>query len=234
MKLQHKLINNFEVKSISDSGGEMIFEGYGSVFGNIDAYGDTIIKGAFSQSVELANSNKRWPALLSQHGFGDIGNTPLGIFTHLEEDDHGLKFSAKLAETQAGIDHYKLLKMQPRPAIAGMSIGYIPTRWKAGEGAGQPERIIEEIDLWEISLVTFPANREAGVTDVKSIEELQSLRDVESYLRDAYMMSRAESKSLISTIKRGLRDAGDEEKKADAELAEAIKRNIHLLRGENV
>jgi hypothetical protein len=80
-------------------------------------------------------------------------------------------------------------------------------------------------------LVTFPANREAGVTDVKSIENLQSLSEIESYLRDAYMMSRAESKSLISVIKRGLRDAGDKEAKANAELAEAIQRNINLLRG---
>jgi HK97 family phage prohead protease len=231
MKLQRKFISKFEIKSFSDTGGDMVFEGYGSVFNTIDSYGDSVVKGAFSKAVELANSSERWPAFLSQHGMGRSGAEPLGIFTHLEEDDYGLKFSAKLAETQAGIDHYKLLKMQPRPAIAGMSIGYIPTKWKAGEGEGQPERILQEVDLWEISLVTFPANREAGVTDVKSIENLQSLSEIESYLRDAYMMSRAESKSLISVIKRGLRDAGDKEAKANAELAEAIQRNINLLRG---
>jgi HK97 family phage prohead protease len=230
VKLERKLINTFEVKSISDSGGDMIFEGYGSVFGVVDSYGDMVIKGAFARAVELANKNERWPSMLWQHGFTSRGDEPVGIWTAMEEDDYGLKLTGKLADTSLGSDLYKLLKMQPRPAIDGLSIGYIPVKSRPGEGVGQPERILEDVDLWEISPVTFAANKEATVTSVKSIEELQTLRDIESYLRDAYMMSRAESKSLISKIKRGLRDA-DTEAKANAELAEAIKRNINILRG---
>ena len=230
MKLQRKYTDIAQVKTFAgDSASDMTFEGYASVFGVVDSYGDSVANGAFAKSVAEANDSGKWPALLSQHGFSANGHTPVGIITAMEEDDYGLKITGKLAPTGRGKEMYALMKMDPRPAIDSMSIGYYATKWKAGEGQGQPDRILQEVKLVEISLVTFPANEDATVTSVKSIEELQSLRDIERHMRDAYSLSRGEAKSLISGVKNCLRDADAKAAHAD-DLIAALKRNIDNMR----
>ena len=145
---------------------EMTFSGYGSVFGVLDAYDDIIEPGAFSATISQFKSSGVWPAMLAQHG-GWRGSsqdmTPVGVWTEMREDDHGLYVEGKLADTPRGRELYTLMKMTPRPAINGLSIGYYVTDFRDEEIVGGSIRHITGIALVELSLVTFPANDEARI-----------------------------------------------------------------------
>lgn len=188
-----------------DVGAEtMSFSGYGAVFKNVDSYGDVIDPGAFAAYLSDVKAKKRpWPQMLSQHGgmgltAEDI--TPIGIWTALAEDGHGLQVSGKLADTPRGRELYTLMKMTPRPAIDGLSIGYIAKEWEPRSAPSDPKRRLKRIDLVEISPVTFPANGKARVSAVKSIEEIANLREAEEYLC-ARGCSKTEAVALIARIK---------------------------------
>jgi uncharacterized protein len=159
----------FEVKAGSNSNDGYI-TGYGSIFGNVDSYGDIVAKGAFKKAIEDAKSGaKNWPAFLLQHGDETSdGKMPVGIWTNMEEDSNGLKLVGKLANTKRGRDAYALLKMTPRPALDGLSIGYRCTDYEMHKAGSPARRTIKAVDLVEVSLVTFPANTRARVTGVKS------------------------------------------------------------------
>lgn len=190
------------------SDGERSFSGYASVFNVLDAYGDVIVAGAFKQSLREAKKANDWPPMLSQHG-GMIGggdDVPIGVWAEIDEDDTGLRVKGVLADTPRGEEYYKLLKMQPRPAVTGMSIGYRPKEWAMGTKPDEPRRTLKKIELVEISLVTFPANKAARVSQVKSI------RSAEMALRDAGFTA-AEAKTILaegfSGLPDDLRDAVD-------------------------
>lgn len=206
-----------------ESDTKMSFSGHGAVFGNVDAYGDVIAPGAFKKTLKEAKQSKQWPAMLMQHGGWGLTSEdlmPIGVWTELEEDDVGLATEGVLADTTKGLDTYKLLKMQPRPAINGLSIGYIPIRWKARSKPEEPRRTLEEVKLLEISLVTFPANAKARVRDVKSMEEqISTLADAERFLRDACGFSRQEAVAFVARVKGASRsDSGSLSEVRDALL----------------
>lgn len=206
----------------------MEFSGYGAVFNNIDSYGDVIAPGAFAETLREAKGNGIWPAMLLQHGGGLLGGsaedmTPIGIWTALEEDTTGLKVVGKLADTQRGRDLYTLMKMQPRSAINGLSIGYSVKEYTPRTSPEEPRRKLTKLKLFEVSPVTFPANAKARVSDVKNAAP----SEIEKLLRDAGLSSR-EAKALMAQGFGGLkalRDAGDETE----ELAAIIGRNIATL-----
>lgn len=214
----------------------MSFDGYGAVFGNVDSYGDVIEAGSFASYLSDVQAGKQnWPAMLLQHGgYGMTAEdmTPIGVWTSLAEDGKGLKVSGKLADTPRGREIYALMKMEPRPAIDGLSIGYIAKDWEPRSKPEDPRRRLKRIDLVEISPVTFPANGKARVSSVKSIEELGSLRDAEEMLR-ARGWSKTEAVALVAKIK-GL-GPGDPAKsdggRGDpvAELVAALKRRGEAL-----
>jgi uncharacterized protein len=161
----------FEIKS--DNGNDGVITGYGSVFGNVDSYGDIVAKGAFKSTIQESKSGaKSWPAMLLQHGGTSAEDKmPVGIWLDMSEDSKGLRLTGKLANTKRGKDTYELLKMRPRPALNGLSIGYRAKEYemhKAGQGPGGARRTLKAIDLVECSLVTFPANTRARITGVKS------------------------------------------------------------------
>ena len=166
---------HFEVKANGEEDGTIF--GYGSVFGNVDSYGDTVAPGAFKQTISAAKTGvNQWPAMLLQHGDETAsGKTPIGIWLDMSEDDRGLKLKGKLAiNTKRGADAYELLKMKPRPALNGLSIGYRAKDYelhKSGSGPKGARRTLKAVDLVEVSLVTFPANLRARVTGVKSYIE---------------------------------------------------------------
>jgi len=135
--------------------------------------------------------------------------TPIGVWTDLSEDGHGLRVAGKLADTPRGREIHALMKMEPRPAIDGLSIGYIAKESVPRSKPDEPRRTLKRIDLVEISPVTFPANGKARVSAVKSIEELSSLRDAEDYLREAGM-SKTQAVAFIARIK-GLRPGNPEQ-----------------------
>src|SRR5574340_147286 len=212
--------------------GEMRFKGYGAVFGNVDSYGDVIDKGAFAKTLAQAEKSGQYPAMLLQHGGGFFGSaqdmTPIGIWDTLAEDSKGLKVDGLLAPTQRGIEVYTLMKMQPRPAITGLSIGYIADKYTIGTKKGEPRRTLHEITLMEISPVTFPANGKARVTGVKSAAGFLTEREFEQLLQDAGL-SRSEARVVTTQGYKSLltmQDAGSAELN---QLAEAIRRNINTL-----
>ena len=188
----------FEIKTISETGA---FTGYASVFGNEDLWGDIVVAGAFSKSIA-----EKKPAMLWQHN----SDEPIGIWTVIKEDDKGLYVEGQLlidGVTKAK-EAYELLAAK---AISGLSIGYraVSWEWRKKDDSKDEVRLLKEIDLWEISLVTFPANTEARVGDVK---DLNTLRDIEGFLRDAGC-SRNEAKGIIAQIRDAQRDADNEEEK---------------------
>lgn len=210
----------------SGSNSVMTFSGYAAVFGNVDAYGDVIVQGAFADTIAYAKATGQWPAMLLQHGGWGIGAddmTPIGIWTALEEDAYGLKAEGKLADTGRGKEAYGLLKMEPRPAINGLSIGYVAKSWEPRSRPEDPRRKLTKIDLLEVSLVTFPANSKARISSVKSA----TIRDAEKALRDAGL-SRDEAKAVLASGWKGMpqREAGGNDLNG---LAESIRRNTSLL-----
>lgn len=214
------------LKFASDGAESMSFSGYGAVFGNVDAYGDVIKKGAFSGFLSDVKSGKQnWPAMLSQHGGwgGSEDMTPIGVWTELSEDDTGLLMEGKFADTVRGREMYQLMKMEPRPAIDGFSIGYIAREWETRtKSSDEFRRVLKKIDVMEISVVTFPANGKARLGQIKS--EL-TIRDAEQALRDAGF-SRNEAKAILAEGFKSmpLRDADGID-----ELAEIIRRNTAIL-----
>jgi uncharacterized protein len=166
--MQH-IICPFEVKN--DPGTtDGIITRYGNIFGNIDSYGDVVAPGAFKKTInDVMTGVTARPAMLLQHGGESAEDkTPIGIWTSMEEDSKGLRLQGKLAiKTKRGADAYALLKMTPRPALNGLSIGYRAKEFELHR-TGPAKRTLKAIDLVEVSLVTFPANRLATVTGVKS------------------------------------------------------------------
>ena len=176
-------------------GDEGIVEGYGSVFGVLDQGGDVVEKGAFAGSL-----GKVRPKMLWQHDPSQV----LGVWDAVEEDDRGLKLRGRLnLQKQLGRDVLSDIRMG---AINGMSIGY-RTRKSAAQGNA---RLLKEVDLWEVSLVTFPMNEAATIDAVKAAD--MGPREFEQALRDAGF-SLSVAKRLMSggyKAVRAMRDAGED------------------------
>lgn len=201
---------DFELKALSDSG---LFSGYGSVFGVKDYYDEVVAPGAFTESLAASKAAGRMPAMLWQHRSAE----PLGVFTSMAEDTHGLKVEGQIAlDTVRGAEAYSLLKMK---AISGLSIGYITREDSFDRVTGI--NTLKKVDLKEVSLVTFPANEAARVQGVKTIEVIEDLKSAEKYLRDAGF-SRKEAVAFISRVKGISQSESDED--AMQLIAEAVKR----------
>jgi HK97 family phage prohead protease len=124
-------------------------QGYASLFDVVDGGGDAVAPGAFAAALRRAD---RKPKLLWQHDPA----RPIGVWETLREDARGLFVSGRLlTEIQSGAEAAALLRAG---AIDGLSIGYRAV--KAARGTGGGRRLLE-IDLWEVSLVTFPMLPEA-------------------------------------------------------------------------
>jgi len=175
----------FHIKAVSEDG---LFSGYGSVFGVVDSYKEIVAPGAFADSL-----TSKMPSLLWQHRSGE----PIGVYTGVKEDSVGLHVEGKLAlKTARGAEAYELLKMG---AVTGLSIGFVPREDSYDKVTGI--RTLKKLDLWEVSLVTFPANDAARVTGVKAISQIKTIRDVEACLRESGGFSKSEALAIIANIK---------------------------------
>ena len=144
-----------EIKEIGDE--YVHLEGLASTFGNIDRVGDIISKGAFLQTLA-----KRKPKLLNQH---DIRH-PIGVIDMAAEVEEGLYIKARMPKANSMVmDMLPLLKMG---ALGDFSIGFNVID---SETTPDGNRVIKEIDLWEVSIVTIPANPKAKITSVKKLED---------------------------------------------------------------
>ena len=162
--LEHKVLHletsNIEEVKAEDGTVERSIEGYASTFGNVDSYGDTVRPGAFKKTLQDKNRGRNVKFLYQHHSY-----EPIGVPVEIREDKKGLFFKAIFADTTRGNDAYELAKMG---ALDGFSIGYRPVKYEDDNDKGTRELI--EIELGEVSLVTFEADVHAKVTNVKSEE----------------------------------------------------------------
>jgi hypothetical protein len=206
MKTKHKLHTEFKVKSVSDNGE---FEGYGSVFGVKDSYNDIVVKGAFQKSLDNWKTKGSMPALLWQHKMDE----PIGIYTEMSEDENGLILKGRLL-----IDDDPLAKRahahMKAGSITGLSIGYSLNDYEYDNA--KDAFILKEIDLWEVSVVTFPANDAARISDVKTALKMDKIPQpslVERCLRDVGF-TRSQSKAFMADGFKALRDVESDKDKA--------------------
>jgi len=203
----------FEVKALDDEARTI--EGFGSIFGNEDSYGDVVEQGAFTKTLK-----KRKPRMLWQHN----SDQPIGVWDTIEERDKGLYMKGRILPTALGNDAYLLAK---EGAIEGLSIGF--TTKKDEFDNDKRVRKLLEVDLYEVSLVTFPANEKAKITNVKSLEGVafESLHEhkrmVEAALRDAGASDQLATYVASLIPKPALRDAGGEALNAIANATNILK-----------
>jgi HK97 family phage prohead protease len=195
---------------------ENTFVGYASTFGNVDSYGDTIVKGAYAETLKTNGL----PKMFFNH---DSSAVPIGKWIAAEEDDYGLKLTGEFtpgnalaAEVKAALKH---------GTLDSMSIGY---SLRKGDYEDTPAgRTIKKVArLAETSIVTFPADKFARVdlSSVKFADEIagiETIRDFELFLRDAGQFSKGAAQALTARAKAlfNLRDAGDNDEAKSAEAA---------------
>lgn len=147
----------------ADSDGH--FDGYASVFGNRDSYGDVVQPGAFTRTIQ--NDRGRVKVLWQHDPY-----QPIGVPVEMREDDRGLFVRARLADTTLGRDALALIKAG---VVTELSIGYDAVREEYDSERHQ--RKLTEIRLWEFSPVTWAANDLARITSVKNASDLDLILD---------------------------------------------------------
>lgn len=197
----------FEVKATAEENNIFTFEGYASTFNNIDHGDDIVIRGAFANSLA---KNSQVP-ILWQHQMSEV----IGISVQLYEDDKGLFIKGNLPKDDTLVSG-RIIPQMKVGSIKEMSIGFFTKNY---DMAKDGIRLLKEIDLFEVSLVTKAMNSQALVTGFKSFE---TLRDIEQTLK-ANGFSNNEAKTLISKIKEfsGQRDASQDNQR-DADLKQKI------------
>lgn len=198
------LRREFGLTEVKRAGKAGAFSGYGAVFGNTDRVGDIVEKGAFTATIADWKARGKWPKMLLQHGGGFIGGaddlTPIGVWTDMSEDDFGLKVEGQLialGTDRATYIHEGLLT----GAIDAMSIGYRARKYRYGTKPDEPDRYLEEVELVEVSLVTFPANERALVSSVKNLTP-DELRNFEAHLRRDGGFSQADAAMVLAGLKK--------------------------------
>lgn len=221
--MEHKAIAlaDAQFKIESDGAG---FVGYASTFGNVDSYGDTILKGAYTETLK----KNGLPKMFFNH---DSSQVPLGKWVKSEETDTGLLLTGEFTPGHALAQEVKAALKHG--TVDGMSIGYRLKKGDFTEADGI--RTIKNVShLAEVSIVTFPADKFARVdlSSVKSyadeIQNMETIKDFELFLRDAGQFSKGAAQALTARAKVlfGLRDAGesDQEAKTMADLLAKLQK----------
>jgi len=212
-----------EIKDLNDRE----FEGHGSVFGNRDLGDDIVIPGAFKKSLAEKKQTGIMPSMFWMHEPGKV----IGKWTKLTEDSRGLYVRGELAPTPLGDEVRTLMKME---AVSGLSIGF---QIRDHDYDKDGNRLIKEVDLWEVSVVSLPMNPMARVTHVKTQtsdlgEYVPTPREFERILRDVGC-SKAVAKRMIPKLYSDEVEAGEMpvEARCDADEVEAMKRIQEAIDG---
>ncbi|WP_153044795.1 HK97 family phage prohead protease [Xenorhabdus sp. KJ12.1] len=190
MMTKQRLDVPLKIKSVSESGE---FEGYGSVFGVKDSYDDIVLPGAFTNTLKHWGDKGSLPALLWQHRMDE----PIGIYTDMKEDETGLYLKGRLLIEDDPLAKRAHAHMKAG-SLSGLSIGYVLKDWEYDRS--KEAFLLKDLDLWEVSLVTFPANDEARVSDVKSAlarGDIPTPKSIERVLRDVGL-SRSQAKAFMA------------------------------------
>lgn len=177
-----------ELRAVGDQPGTI--EGYGSVFGVKDGYGDIVKPGAFTESLGEWRAKGRLPKMLWQHE----ADEPIGRWTDMVEDEFGLRCRGQLLLSLPKAQQaHEMLKAG---LIDGLSIGFqtVERSWNDQEQV----RFLEKVKLWEVSVVTFPANEASTVSGVKNAKRFNSIREFEAHLRDECGFSNARAKAIAT------------------------------------
>lgn len=189
--MEHKLfsLEAAEFKFSTEKPG--FFTGYASKFNGVDAYGDTILPGAYAKTLE----GRTRPVQMRWNHRGPV----IGKFTTIKEDAVGLYVEGELTPGHSVAEDARA--SMKHGAVTGLSIGYrIPEG--GSEKSEHGGRLLKQIDLVEISVVESPADVHAQISSVKSaIDEAESLKEIETLLRDAGGFSRADACALVARIK---------------------------------
>jgi HK97 family phage prohead protease len=215
----------FKVKGVEEEG---VFKGNASLFDNKpDSYNDIIKKGAFLKTIKKGGRNRTGILMLYNH---NASNVPPGVWTNLSENSQGLSVEGKFAlKTSLGHDLYEIVKLSKETGAfsPGLSIGYDIVDFESNNKT--KIRVIKEVELWEISIVNFPAKIGANVTTVKAIESASTEREFEKALRDAGLSKNA-AQYVTKLCKGSLREAEVKEKTI---RADGLKSIFNVLREVN-
>ncbi|MCA3562352.1 MAG: HK97 family phage prohead protease [Aestuariivirga sp.] len=192
--------------------------GYGSVFKSTDLHGDVVAPGAFGASMAKHRAARTMPLMLWAHDLAQ----PIGVWQDAREDDRGLAVKGKLnLDTQRGREAYSLLR---QGALNGLSIGFRVPPSGAKSGL-KGRRILTEIDLYEVSIVTFPSNTGARVTNVKSAGlQLRDRAHLEDLLREAGL-----SRGAARAVAAGGWPQLTKSAESDERAAQQLLRNLRTL-----
>ena len=164
---------------VSATDGMCRIEGYASVFGVPDQGGDVVMAGAYARSLRKLRDEGRQVKMLWQHDPAQ----PIGVWDDIREDQKGLWVRGHiLTEVEKGREAAALVAAG---AIHGLSIGY---RTVAAEKDTKGKWLLREIELWEVSLVTFPMLPEARVGAKGQDPCDEALRDLAAVIEDARRM----------------------------------------------
>lgn len=218
--MNERFTSNFELKSTTAEG---VFEGYASIFDEVDDGRDVIRPGAFAKT--LTERSPLGIKLLWQHN----PTEPIGTIEEIREDARGLFVRGRLEPTVKRAE--EALALMKAGALDGLSIGYHTVTSHIEEKSGV--RVLEELELWEVSLVTFPMQRMARVAYFKG-NIAKTKREFEGFLRDAGGFSRAEAKRLTAFGYDGLDGAREAQAAGDLKsLAVDLRRlSQHLSQME--
>ena len=223
----------FAVKAVGASDGATTFEGYGSVFNTVDSYGDTIARGAFESSLREWHAKGKLPKLLLQHGGGFLGGAddliPIGKWESMTEDAHGLLAKGRLFDVNTDRARATAAALK-EGELDGLSIGFQTRKSTRDETTGI--RTLTDINLWEVSLVTFPANDPARITTVKADGTMLTEREFERFLRDAGF-SRDHAKGITARGYRALRrEVASEDSAALNDVLASLTARTALFHGD--
>lgn len=162
--------------SVSDAGR---IEGYASLFNALDQAGDVVAKGAYEASLKRLAAEDRRVKMLWQHDPAQ----PIGIWDEVREDARGLWVKGRLlTDVAKGREAASLIGAG---AIDGLSIGYRTVRARKDDKGG---RLLSELELWEVSLVTFPMLPDARVAAKGDDPAAAIMRDLAAAFQDARQM----------------------------------------------
>ncbi|MGH1418208.1 MAG: HK97 family phage prohead protease [Hyphomicrobiaceae bacterium] len=213
-----------DLKSVATDG---VFEGYASVFNRQDLGHDIVAPGAFRET--LRNRGVSGVKMLFQHD----PNQPIGVWDVIEEDRRGLFAKGRLMPTVAKAR--EVLALMRAGALDGLSIGFRTLRGRRNTKTGI--RRIEKLDLWEISVVTFPMLPEARIETVKTAPfagEIPTEREFERWLTRDAGLTRTEARAVMHRGFKGLnalRDASGGRCEHER-LANKIAQATRMFRGE--
>ena len=171
--LEHKFCRFETEVNLAD---DLVIEGYASRFGAADQGGDVVTKGAYTRSLERLGTEGRQVKMLWQHD----PTQPIGIWDEVREDERGLYVKGRLLDSVARAREAAALI--GAGAIDGLSIGYRTVKATKND---KGQRLLTELELWEVSLVTFPMLPSARVGAKGETLTDAALRELASAFEDA-------------------------------------------------